>query len=158
MQSNSPATALKTLKIIHFAIMGGPLLFATFTVFNLLSSDETQLIDTTNPLSYFPLLMAIVVIPVSNYMFSSTLKKGLEGQTELGMKLGSFQTAHIIKMALLEGCTLFALVGSFTTYTVANFGVFVVMFALMILSTPSAFKLVETLNLTPEEIRLLRDL
>lgn len=123
----------------------------SFFVLYTISSDSPQLIDLDNPLSFIPIGFAIILIPLSSYMFNSTLKQNLLEKTELQQKLAAFQTAHIIKMALLEGGALFAVVASLSTNTYVNLIVFAVLLSIMLISTPSVFKLTETLNLTSQE-------
>ena len=110
------------------------------------------MIDLDNPLSFLPIVFAAVLIPLSFFLFNSTLKQNLEGKSELSQKIAAFQTAHIIKIALLEGGSLFGIVASLSSNTYTGLVVFAVLLSAMLLSTPSVLKLAEKLNLTREEI------
>lgn len=151
MESYNPAHALRTLKIIHFALMGGPVLFSVSAFAIISMSPEAQFIDLNNILSYMPIGFAFMLVPLSFFLFNSTLKENLKGKNELSTKMAAYQTSHIVKIALLEGGALFAVVASFSTYTYANMVVMAFLLGVMFLSTPSIYKIAETLSLSPEE-------
>ena len=75
----------------------------------------------------------------------------LLGKTELTDKLAAYQKSHLVKIAMLDGIVMFAVVVGFSTNTYAPFLVSGPVLFLMLLLLPTAFKITEDLNLTPQE-------
>ncbi|MCV9387864.1 hypothetical protein [Reichenbachiella ulvae] len=155
METYQPAKALKVLKILHWGLMSGPIFFSIFAIAMITSSDQSQLIDTENILSFLPISFAVMLIPGSYFLFSTGLKERVDKESELSAKIAAYQTAHIIRMAVLEGTALFAIVGAFVSNTYANFTALFFVLLVMVLVTPSPFKLMESLQLSRSELEAL---
>lgn len=150
MENHSPKLALKTIRIIHFALVAAPVLFGIVVLF----------LNTTSPASppqgmelllYLPAVMLLTVFPVSGVLFHQSLKQAREGSPTLSAKMAAFQTAHIIRMALFEATALLAAVVSFITGTNYNLGIILIVVAIFISKAPSMYAIETSLGLSPEE-------
>ena len=109
---NYPAqqSPLKTITIIHMALMAGQVLFAIValtitqkTTFNVKYSGD--------PLLYIVPVIAIAGFLASDYLFKQQIELARTRDT-LQSKLMAYQTALIIRCALLEGASLFGIVAT----------------------------------------------
>jgi len=102
-----PNPYLKTISIIHIALTIGQLLFASLAfIKNGSTKFELNLNDT-----FFIVEVILVTSSViaSNFLFKQNLDKARQ-QTEVSGKLTRYQSALIIRYALLEGPSLFGIV------------------------------------------------
>ncbi len=154
MDIQTPSAILKTLRTIHWSLVTGLSLFAAVVAYLLLGSMETTLVRTEEIITFIPAILAVSFIPTALFLFNRQLKV-LEKKPDLDQKLIGYQAAHIVKMAMLEGVGLFAIVACFVTYTTVNFFVFALVLILMAGSTPTAFKLGDQLGLSRDEVESL---
>ena len=103
---------------------------------------------------YFPGVLAVFIIPSSHMLFNTRMNS-LKNEKSLAKKLAGFQTAHIIKMAMLESVAMLAIIACLATFSTINFFVFGLAIILMAGSAPTTFKLTEHLNLSPDEVQSL---
>ncbi len=146
-----PSKALTTLKIIHWSITASPIAFAVISFYLISAEGMPALYDSANPITFIPIGLTLILVPMSSFLFKKTLATNLNGKTELAQKLSSFQTAHLMKIAILEAAALLALVVCFVTRTTLNYFTFGIPLLLLLLSAPSAFKITELLHLSQEE-------
>jgi hypothetical protein len=90
---------IKTLKVIHLAICAGVILAYIFAGQFTIEQLKGQEIDTDD-LVY--LIVPIAAFFLSNFMFKSQLNQ-VEPKSTLEEKLPVYQTASIIRWAILEG-------------------------------------------------------
>ncbi|MBU3025669.1 hypothetical protein [Zobellia galactanivorans] len=96
----NPSASLKTLSIIHLALVGGIAVFGVITYLN-----NGSFIANADPND-----MYIYVVPVvgalgyflSQFLFKKQLQT-IDKNDSLSLKLGKYQSASITKYALLEG-------------------------------------------------------
>lgn len=155
METYQPAKAMRVLKVLHWGLMGGPIIFSVVATVVITSTGQAQLINLEEMLSFLPIGFGVVMIPASFLLFGSNLKERVDKDSQLSYKIAAYQTAHIIRMAMLEGVALFAIVGAFVTSTYANFVVLFFALLAMVLVSPSTYKLMEALKLTREEMEML---
>lgn len=96
---------IKILKIIHLAICAGVILAYIFAGQFTIEQLKGQGIDSED-LVY--LVIPIAAIFVSNFMFKSQLKQ-VDPKSTLEQKLPLYQTASIIRWAILEGAAILLL-------------------------------------------------
>ena len=154
MEAQNPSAMIKTIQTIHWALVGGLSLFAAVVAFQLGTNPETIFFDPENPIIFVPTFAGIFLIPTSMVLFNKQMCQAKD-KKELGSKLTSFQTAHIVKMAMLEGVGMFSIVACLVTLTTANFFIFALVIILMAGSAPTAFKLGEKLSLSRNEVQQL---
>jgi len=92
-------------------------------------------------------LMAVGISPI---IFKQQLAK-LTGKEDLRTKMAAYQTAHIIRCALLEGAGLFATVISLVTRDSMALAALVIVLGVFVLQIPSVLSLERDLNLTSAE-------
>ncbi len=109
----TPAKFLKINTVIHLALISGVTLFSVIA-FALIENRELRWNDTDDIFFFIVPIAAILGIVAGNILY----KKGLESLVDRGSlkeKLTGFQTALIIKYALLEGPSLIGVVAFFST-------------------------------------------
>lgn len=112
MENNTPPITpklfLRTITIIHFALVAGVLMFGV-VMFTITLNQKLDLSYTGDAMFFVVPIFAIAGILVGNYLYRKTIKE-LSSKNTLREKLGGFQTASLIKYALLEGPALLGLV------------------------------------------------
>lgn len=103
----TPAMLVRTINIIHMALLAGPAMFAlvTFSISEL----TTVKFDQGDPFLFIVPLMAVAAFFVSNFLFKTLLKKAINA-ADLRGKLSNYQIAIIVRMALIESVMLFGIV------------------------------------------------
>ncbi len=150
MEPNSPKQALRTIQVIHSSLMAGLILFGAVVVF-LLTSGSQQVNEGLDMMVYIPPVLFVMAYFAANTLFNTFIKKAREGNLELQQKFAPYQTAHIIRLALMEGTGLFATVVTMIT------GVYYVMIVLLLVllffasKFPTVLRMEEEMGLTPEE-------
>ena len=96
---------IKTLKIIHLTICEGTIFAYLFT--GQLTLDKLK-IPTIDSSSIIYIAIPIVAFVLSNFLFQSQLKQ-VDPKIELENKLPIYQTASIIRWAILEGAAFLIL-------------------------------------------------
>lgn len=146
---------LNTIRIIHLAFCAGPSLFLAMAL--LLNQGGVNFsfdnIGTEPGLIIAP-IMTITLIPVSAFIFKTLLKKALENSgIAVSDKLMQYQTAFIIRCALIESAALFNGVMLLITGNVILLIFGVIAIAVLWLARPTKEKVQEDLNLQyPETI------
>lgn len=155
MIDKNPLQVIKSLKIIHWAITLGPVIFG-ISIFFIISDDpDLTLIHPDDPLTYIPIGMAFVIAAIQFFLFKNLLKENTKGKTDLHDKLMAYQSAHIARVALLEGVSLFSVVSCLTNNSLINFLTAGVITILLILLAPTVSNISDSLNLTRSESQLL---
>ena len=104
----TPKLFLRTITIIHLALVAGVLILG-FVMYSITENQKLELSYSGDPMFFIVPIMAIAGILVGNYLYGNSIK-GLTSKNSLQEKLAGFQTASIIKYALLEGPALLGLV------------------------------------------------
>ena len=99
--SVTPKAFLRTFTMIHLFLVVGVLIFGLM-IFFLTESHQLTFNYTGDVMFFIVPFMGIAGILIGNYLYANTLK-GLASKNTLREKLTGFQTASIIKYALLEG-------------------------------------------------------
>ncbi|MDT0621165.1 hypothetical protein [Croceitalea vernalis] len=145
---------LKTISIIHLAMVIGPLFAATIFYMN------TEIITngTQNDIFIyvFPLI-ALGGIFASKYMFNLFIKN-LKNHKTLQAKLTGYQTASLIKYALIEGPAFLNIVWFSQTGNLLFLTIGGVLIIFLFTQRPRANKIEIDLNLNSEHKSQFRDL
>ncbi|MBG44006.1 MAG: hypothetical protein CL530_08560 [Aequorivita sp.] len=112
MQNNTPPftsrSFLRTLTIIHLALVAGVLVFGIMSYLQ----TKNQILSFTysgDVMFYVVPFMAITGILAGSYLYKNIMS-GLASKKTLKEKLNGFQTASIVKYALLEGPAFLSIV------------------------------------------------
>lgn len=145
----NPQTFIRTISIIHLALMAGQLLFA-FLTFSMKKSTIVNLKPDGDVYFYIAPLLIFSGMLIGSFLFNQLLAKATEAES-LNKKLAAYQSAFIIRCALSEGGAMFAIVCYLLT---ANFfylslaGVNILYFLWL---RPTKEKIEADLNLSYEE-------
>lgn len=148
----SPANlkpSFKVVKIIHLAFLAGQCLFAGVTLFLTYSRTAT---DTSNSKKY---LFVAIAITAAGFFVGNLLYKKVCGvaakKTTYPEKIMTYQSALIIRYALLEGPSLFCIVCYFLTANLIFLLISGAIIIYFITLRPNVVTTAEVLNLTYEE-------
>lgn len=141
----TPALFLKTITIIHFALLFGIILLGG-AIF-LVTVNPTLNWKDTNELFYYAVpTLAIACIVAGRILYKNQLDK-ISKITDLRHKLMGFQTASIIKYALLEGASLFGIVAVMQTENLFYFVIVGVLVVYNFSQRPTKERVINDLNL-----------
>jgi len=148
-QFTSPKQFLKTISIIYYAILLGPLGFLAMQYFQV-TETKLELTSTKNQFQYIILILAVMGYYFGNRIYNYKLKE-LKNKKTLLEKLAYFQTGFIIKIALLEGPALlgivaFSLNGNLFFLIIAG-----ILLLIITLQKPTKQKVEAVLNLTMKQ-------
>ncbi|WP_430412559.1 hypothetical protein [Kordia sp.] len=152
MQSNTqeltPNKYIKSLSIIHMTLLAGMILFGGFVLFQF-SGGITPALDTNDTLLLVFPVIVVVAILASQAIFKKLIV-ATESKTDLKSKLVGYQTATIIKLALIEGPAFFGIVLSMTTGNTAYIAIAIVLVIYFLLQKPTLTKVERDLKLRGE--------
>jgi hypothetical protein len=148
IQTKTPASIVRTINIIHMALIAGQAVFA-FVMFTQ-SQQTTIKFDRQDEFIFIIPIFGVGSLFISNFLFKTLIAKAVT-LPDLFSKLTGYQTAVIVRMALLEGASLFAIV----TYNLtSNFLFLLISIFLMIYGViirPTVEKIADDLELSYDE-------
>ena len=145
----SPAKTLKTLTIIHLALLAGMVLFAG-VVYSITPNPVLNFKDTDEHFLILVPFMAITGIAASVFVSKQQIAKAKEGET-LNAKIAGYLSASIIKFALLEGPALFGIVGFLLTTNLLYLLISIVIMLYFLSQRPVKQNVIDQLGLSYEE-------
>ena len=144
----TPGKFIKTLSLIHLAMLGGMLLFIAIAY---LQTESTQLsFDYENDIFFFLVPLLTIGGVTASFFLPNKTMQALSSESSLREKLTTYQTSSIIKYATLEGPSLFAIVSYLQTgnmYYLIFAGALIIYFFNL---KPSKFKIEMDLKLNHE--------
>ncbi len=147
-QELTPNKFVQTLTIIYMALLSG-LLFFVAIIFFQFDGGMTPTFDTSDTLLLVYPIIAIGAILGSQTIFKKLLTAA-ESKPGLKAKLASYQTASIIKFAIIEGPAFFGIILSMITGNTAFIAIAGVLIIYLLLQKPSRSKVESELNLRGE--------
>ncbi len=131
--SNPMKEKIKALKFIHLAICGGTILF--YIVLGNISRD-TLIIPSMDSASNYFLAVPLIAFVLGNFLFKSQLKRA-DRNKSLEENLGIYQTASIIRLAILEGAAFIILLMA-PEYLL--FGIFIIIYMIYLIPSETRMK------------------
>ena len=125
---------LKTIKTIHLAICAG-VIIAYFMIGDL-SSLENLKMPSIDKASVIYLLIPISSIFLSNLLYKSQVKN-IDSKLKLEEKIPFYQTASIIRLAVLEGTAFLIL---FLKPDFLIFGILIIIYIIFLRPTETQFR------------------
>ncbi|GAA4757165.1 MULTISPECIES: MFS transporter [Flavobacterium] len=125
---------LKTLRIIHFAICAGTIL--AYIVIGNISIDNLKNVPNIDSSSIVYIIIPVAAILVGNFLFKSQLKK-IENNQKLEDNFALYQTASLIRWAILEGMAFFIL---FSKPDFVIFGILLIVYLVSLMPTEERIK------------------
>ena len=147
---------LKSLQIVHRALLLGLVLFAAIAFYlNYSGNFIAGLKSYDQPLQVIAITLSFGGFFIGSLLFKKKMQQIKDSSPELRVKLSTYRSAAIMQWALLEGPALFAiicflLVGNYAFLALAV--VFIILFAV---TAPNKTKMMLLLQLTEEEINEL---
>ena len=154
MNSQSPATILRTLKMIHVAMLGSIVIFSMISLYIRNELEITLEPSTLAMLYYISLISILLFIPLGYWLHNRKIQN-LADDPDLLSRLIIYQSSHITKTALFETSgflSLVVLIMGGNNSILIQVGIVLV---IMLLNIPSVHKLTTELNLSPDESDLL---
>lgn len=147
----------KTLKLIHILLIVGVVLFASLVSF-LLSGEDMYMHFDPEANTYYVIIAAFGLIAVfgGDFVFRNMLKKA-RIQPSLPAKMMLYQSANIIRFALLEGVALFGVIATMLTLSVWFLVISAILLVLLVMHFPNQDKAIKELNLNIEEQKHVRN-
>jgi beta-lactamase regulating signal transducer with metallopeptidase domain len=139
---------IQTLKLIHIALVVG------LTIFSVLAYAQNNSfnadINTNSTLLYIVPIVALLGYFGSQMFFKKMLLQ-VHTSDSLQTKLNKYQTAAIVKYALIEGPAFIALFVYHTTGNALPLVIAVCLLAYLFVQKPTKDKIIDSLNLTSDE-------
>lgn len=140
---------VKTMQLIHLALLAGQVMFGIVTLF-ITPASKFEYTNTNDVHIFIVPVFAIAMVAISRFLFSKLLA-GAASADNLSSKLVSYQSALIVQLALIEGASLFGIV----VYTISSNLLYLFISALLVVyfffQRPTVQKITNDLNLSPEE-------
>jgi hypothetical protein len=153
-QNNPPFIAkvfLKTLTIIHVAIVAGPLVFLWVTYAQERATPFALEIGDSM-FTYFIPFLTVASIYVGNMLARKKLKEA-KAKTTLQEKLTAYQTLCIIRYALAEGTALLAIITCGNESNLFYLVFAIVLIAYLVYIRPTKDKIITQLDLSMQEAK-----
>jgi len=150
-QSNTKQTPkgfMKTFSIVHFGLAAGVLALG-LVQFSIKDIVPTSEIDQEDPMIYIFPIVGLAGIFVGNLLFKQLLPK-LKSETLLSKKLMGYQTANIIRWALIEGPPLLNIIWFGSTGNSLFLAVGGTLFVYLLWLRPAKQKTIQELELKGE--------
>ena len=145
-----------SLKIIHFALTAGVVFFMLITFTLQFTGFEPELKEMEMILLGITVFAAISGIFTGNLLFRKRLEQLVELKS-LEKKLMGYQSALILKYALVEGPAFFSVVAYLLTANILFPVITVLLVFTMVLFAPRKDKLISDLNLSNRESAILEN-
>lgn len=145
----------KSIQVIHLALMAGVVFFTAISI--ILQMDGPFVdggAEMNFALIYVVPAFTIMGIFTSNFMFKQRLKESLS-KVNLKEKLDLYRSALIIKFALIEGPSFFAVIAYILTGNLIYIGIIVLLLAMFWIYRPTKEKLILDLELTHAERQIV---
>lgn len=153
-QGFQPRMAYRALKVIFYALNTGLLVFFLVGVyFNDMQipgfRDEIDILTLVN-------ILLLGAIPVG-YMISGRKMEAIDPAESFAKKFELFQTAMIIRWAMIEGTALFSIVGLILLQDAKQLVIFILCILVFSLNSVTKDKVIKMAKLNSEEAKLLGD-
>lgn len=149
-----PKAAFRALKLIYYALNTGLMLFFFVGIY-LNGKAIPEFKDGVDILTLVNILL-MGMIPVGN-MISGRKLAAIEPGDPFARKFEQFQSAMILRWAMIEGVALFSVVGLILLQDGKQMVIFVICILILSMNTVTREKAVKMAKLNPEEARLLNE-
>ncbi|MCX6182533.1 MAG: hypothetical protein NT150_11470 [Bacteroidetes bacterium] len=138
---------LRTLTVLHGALVLGQLLFAGIALLALNGrAMDSEKDDINNMFLVMALLVVGGAIGMGTFLFKTKLKE-IQQSNNLRQKLGDYSTALIIRFAMLEAASIFCVVAYFFTCNFIFIGLVLVLVATFVVLRPTKANVLRDLEL-----------
>ncbi|WP_167618647.1 hypothetical protein [Maribellus sediminis] len=152
----TPKEYFRSLQIVHLALMAGIVSFIVIAIVLQNMGFESDGEDMIPALIYVVPVFMIGGILASNNVFKFRLKTCIS-QSGLKQKLEEYRSALIIKFALVEGPSFFAIIAYLLTANLVFVGITVLLLAVLLSYRPTPAKSIIDLELDYDERKILEE-
>jgi hypothetical protein len=149
-----PKLAYRILRLIFFGMNTGLLLFFMVSIY--LTGMQLPEFKEEFDILTFVNLFLLVSIPLG-YSLSTRRMEAIDAGDSFQKKFEQFQTAMILRWALIEGCAIFSLVGLVVLQDAKQLVLFVVCVLVLSSNTITKDKVTRMARLNTEESKALSD-
>jgi len=149
-----PKAAYRALKLIFYSLNSGLLLFFIVGIY-LNGMQIPEFKDGIDILTYVSVFL-LVSIP-AGYSISSKKMEAIDPGDSFARKIEQYQSAMIIRWAMIEGTALFSLVGLIVLQDAKQLIIFVICIFVLSSNTVTKEKVTRMAKLNSEESRALDD-
>ncbi|SMO71317.1 hypothetical protein SAMN06265379_105212 [Saccharicrinis carchari] len=148
----------RRLHSIYIVILGSMSLAALISVIIVFKMGAFAIFDlqTLNVLKAVVIMALLVGIPVSHIFYFKKIKH-INRSLTLSKKIAMFQLAFVVRIALLEGIGLLAMMAYLVAADKSFLYMFAVVFVLFIIHAPTKQRIISDLELDDEESELLAE-
>lgn len=143
-----PKVAYRSLRIIFYALNTGLLLFFLVSIY-LNDMQIPEFLDGVDILTYVNIVL-MAIIPVA-YTISSRRMEAIDPGDSFPRKFEQFQSAMIVRWAMIEGIALFSLVGLIVLQDGKQLVLFIICILVLSSNTITKEKVTRMAKLNPEE-------
>ena len=145
----TPSGFIKTLSILHIGLLAGPILIGS--IFYFLTEETHFSFNDTDDIFFIVVpVLALSGLFLSDFIFRQLIKN-IPSEDKLRQKLARYQSASIIKYALLEGPAILSAVAFFNTQNLAYLLIAGILVFYLAMQHPNKDKIERNLNLRGEE-------
>ncbi|MDB4293128.1 hypothetical protein N9954_06930 [Maribacter sp.] len=144
---------LRVLTLIHASLLLGLLAFSVIVYFN--NPDFETGIDSNDLFVYLVPMTAVIAYFGSTFIFQKFLQ-AIEPQDKLQEKLNKYQTATIIKYALLEGAAILALMAYYVQGNIMHLIIALCLMVYLYSQRPTKKNFLKDVKLSSEELKQLQ--
>jgi hypothetical protein len=139
----------RTLNVIHYALLAGQLLFAGVALY--LTYGKNQVMNAPKEVFIYVVpLMAVLAVLVGQAIYRIKTKKLIRYQS-LTAKMTEYLSIFIIRLAFIEGASLFAIVVYLMTVETIFMGIAVLLIVYFVLLRPTRIKIAMDLELNASD-------
>ena len=153
--TSNPKASFKTLKLIHFAMCMGILMFMGVAYFQTIQKGFS-FINSDDVFLYILPPIAIAGLLIGNKIFSVLINK-IERTDTFTIQFSKLQLASLIKYALIEGPALIAILYYMRESNLAYLAIAVALLAYMLFSRPTKDNIQSYLKLNTKDTRHLTE-
>ena len=150
----NPKQFMINLRMLYLALVAGVIIFLA-VVINLLGSENITTTGDLEILFLVDVIVTAVMLPGA-YLISNRLYEQINRKESLANRLAQFQSAFIIRLAMIEAPALLSVIVLLLTGNISALALFALSLALFALNYPTPEKIGRTLDLSDKEKELLR--
>ena len=145
--------AIKSLNILHKALLTGPVLLAAIC-FYLVYSEKIifQAQELDRSLQVMAIIIAVAGVFTGTSVFKKKLLQAREMEAGAAEKFAVYRAASILQWALLEGPSIFCIISFFLTGNYAFLALAGVVMFLFVMTAPSKTKILLQLQISEAEL------
>ena len=151
-QEFQPRVAYRTIRVIFYALNTGLLVF--FMVGIYLNGMQIPSFQTKIDILTIVNILLLVVIP-AGYTISNRKMEAIDPGDSFSKKFEQYQTAMIIRWALIEGVALFAIVGLILLQNANQLIIFLICILVLSMNSINKEKVIRGAKLNQEEAKAL---